>query len=124
MRPLADLWRMLRADGLLTPLALATVLALSVGALMVEAFLFRGLFDVARDLALAEQRLLAMGALILFMVLLWAMELPVVSETQRLGRHLDTRLRLALLRKLPGSGIATSRAGPSRTWPNAATAST
>ena len=104
VHPLADLWRMLRADGLLTPLALATVLALSVGALMVEALLFRGLFDVARDLALAEQRLLAMGALILFMVLLWAMELPVVSETQRLGRHLDTRLRLALLRKLPRLG--------------------
>jgi ABC-type bacteriocin/lantibiotic exporter with double-glycine peptidase domain len=104
VRPLAHLWRMLRADGLLTPLALATVLALSVGALMVEALLFRGLFDVARDLALAEQRLLAMGALILFMVLLWAMELPVVSETQRLGRHLDTRLRLALLRKLPRLG--------------------
>lgn len=104
VRPLADLWRMLRADGLLTPLALTTVLALSVGGMMVEAILFRGFFDVARDLALADQRLLAMGALALFMVLLWALELPVVSETQRLGRHLDIRLRLALLRKLPRLG--------------------
>ena len=29
------------------------------------------------------------------------LEVPIVSESMRLGRHLEVRLRMALLRKLP-----------------------
>jgi ABC-type bacteriocin/lantibiotic exporter with double-glycine peptidase domain len=101
VRPLRELWAMVRADGILTPLALMGALGLAVGALLVEALLFRGLFELARDLNLVSQRAIAFGALLSFVTLLWAFELPIVSESLRLGRRLETRLRLALLQKLP-----------------------
>ena len=100
-RPLAALWTMLRADGLLSPLLLAAAALLATGALVVEALLFKGLIDAAAPLQPGLQRLGAAAAVIAFLLLLFAVELPIVRETLRLGRHLDARLRLALLDKLP-----------------------
>jgi ATP-binding cassette subfamily B protein len=101
VRPMRELWALVRADGILTPLALMGALGLAVGALVVEALLFRGFFDLARDLNVVSQRVVAFSALLLFVTLLWAFELPIISESLRLGRHLETRLRLLLLQKLP-----------------------
>jgi ABC-type bacteriocin/lantibiotic exporter with double-glycine peptidase domain len=100
-RPLRELWTMVRADGVLMPLALMGALGLAVGALIVEALLFRGLFELASDLNLVSQRAIAFGALVSFVALLWAFELPIVGESLRLGRRLETRLRLQLMQKLP-----------------------
>lgn len=101
LRPMRELWSLVRAGGLVTPLVLMGALGLAAGALLVEALLFRGLFDLARDLNVVSQRLAAFAALLVFVTLLWAFELPIVSESLRLGRHLETRLRLSLLEKLP-----------------------
>jgi hypothetical protein len=49
--PLAALWRMLGEDGLLAPLALVLAGAFAVSATMIEALLFRGIFDVSAQLA-------------------------------------------------------------------------
>ena len=103
-RPLAALWQLLRADGLLAPLVLAGAALLATGALVVEALLFKGLIDAAAPLQPGLQRLGAAAAVIAFLLLLFAVELPIVRETLRLGRHLDARLRLALLAKLPRLG--------------------
>lgn len=100
-RPLAALWDMLRADGLLAPLVLCGAALLATGALVVEALLFKGLIDAAAPLQPGLQRLGAAAAVIAFLLLLFAVELPIVRETLRLGRHLDARLRVALLDKLP-----------------------
>ncbi len=100
-RPARELWALVRADGILTPLALMGAVGLAMGALMVEALLFRGFFELARDLNVASQRVVAFAALLSFMMLMWLLELPIVSESLRLGRHLEGRLRLSLLRKLP-----------------------
>lgn len=61
-RPGRDLLRLLRADGLLAPTAVAAALGLAAGGVVVEALLLRGLFDLGRELGLAGQRLGALGA--------------------------------------------------------------
>ena len=101
VRPQRELWRLMRGEGILTPLALMGAVGLGVGAVLVESLLFRGMFDLATVLSLTSQRLFALGALVSFILVLWACELPIVSESLRLGRHLEVRLRSALLRKLP-----------------------
>src|SRR5438046_1475129 len=69
-RPGRELLRLLRADGLRTPAALMAALALAAAGVIVEAVLFRGLFDLDRELGLAGQRLGAMGALLIFVMAL------------------------------------------------------
>jgi ATP-binding cassette subfamily B protein len=101
VHPMRELWGMIRADGVLTPLALMAALGLAVGALVIEALLFRGLFSLAGDLSVAGQRAAAFAALLCFTMLLWVFEFPIVGESLRLGRRLEARLRLLLLQKLP-----------------------
>lgn len=101
VRPLRELWKMMRGEGILTPLALMGAVGLAVGAVLVESLLFRGIFELATVLSVTSQRLLALGALVSFLLVLWACELPIVSESLRLGRHLEVRLRSALLEKIP-----------------------
>ena len=100
-RPLRTLGALLRADGLASPLALCGAIAIAVGGLLVEALLLRGAFDLASMLSLPAQRLAAALAMLAFVALLWTVRLPIASESMRLGRHLETRLRVALLAKLP-----------------------
>ena len=99
--PLLTLARLLRRDGVFAPAALVGATVLAAGALVVEALLFRGLFDIAGQLALGSQRALALAALLAFVVLLMVLELPIIAESLRLGRKLEARLRMALLTKLP-----------------------
>lgn len=99
--PMRTLWRLLREDGLLAPLALAGAMAIATAAVMLEALLFRGIFDLTALLGSATQRLGAVAGLLAFLVILLAIEIPIVLEVLRQGRHLEARLRMALLKKLP-----------------------
>lgn len=101
VRPMRELWALMRGEGILTPLALIGAIGLAVGAVLIESLLFRGVFELANLLTVASQRILALGALLSFITLLWGCELPIISESLRLGRHLEIRLRSALLQKLP-----------------------
>ena len=103
-RPGRELLRVLKADGLLTPSVLLLAMLLAAGGTVFEALLFRGLFDIGRDLGLVEQRLEAMVALVVFILALLLLELPLVEGVQRLGRRLEARLRVAFLEKLPRLG--------------------
>jgi ATP-binding cassette subfamily B protein len=103
-RPGHDLLRLLRADGLLAPMALVTALLLAAGGLVVEALLFRGFFDLGRELGLTGQRLGAIGMLLGFVASLLLLELPIATGLLRIGRHLESRLRLAFLAKIPRLG--------------------
>jgi ATP-binding cassette subfamily B protein len=99
--PLAALWKMLGEDGLLAPLALVLAGAFAVSATMIEALLFRGLFDISAQLTLPSQRLFAAVGLILFAAVLFAIEYASGLGTLRWGRKLEARLRMALLAKIP-----------------------
>ncbi|MGR8930146.1 MAG: ATP-binding cassette domain-containing protein [Gammaproteobacteria bacterium] len=100
-RPTVLLLKLLKEDGLFTPIVLCGAMAIAVGGVLIETLLFRGLFDVAWELNMADQRLGAVVALMAFIALLLLMETPITTEAQRLGRHLETRMRMALLDKLP-----------------------
>jgi ABC-type bacteriocin/lantibiotic exporter with double-glycine peptidase domain len=95
------LWSMLREDGLLAPLAVLGASLIAAGAATVETLLFRGIFDLGGELRLPSQRLQAAGALLAFCAIMLLLRVPVATEGQRLGRRLEARLRMALLRKLP-----------------------
>lgn len=99
--PLAALWKMLREDGLLAPLALILAGAFAVSATMIEALLFRGIFDISAQLTLPSQRLFAAVGLLIFATILLAIEYASGLGTLRWGRKLEARLRMALLAKLP-----------------------
>lgn len=100
-QPGRDLWRLLRADGLLAPAALLGALLLAAVGVLVEALLFRSLFDLTHTLGLASQRLAALGALLLFLAALLLLEWPITGGVLRLGRQLEARMRIAFLEKIP-----------------------
>ena len=91
-RPGVELLRLLRADGVFTPIAIAIALALSSGAVVFEAVFFRGLIDFGRSL---------FAAAVALSVVLLLLEIPITSALLRFGRRLEIRLRLAFLEKLP-----------------------
>ncbi|MCP5184320.1 MAG: ATP-binding cassette domain-containing protein [Pseudomonadales bacterium] len=129
--PLSEFRRILKAGGLTSPWLLFAAVAVAAAAVLLETLLFRGMFDIAWDLRVGSQRMLAAGALLIFVVVLFMLELPVLMESMRLGRHVEAQLRLLLARRLPelddryfqsrpvsdmaerGHGIATTRAMPS-----------
>jgi ATP-binding cassette subfamily B protein len=103
-RPGRELLRLLREDGILTPSLLLFALLAASASVLLEAILFRGLFDLGRDLGLSGQRMGAVVALVIFLAGLLCLEFPVASSLLRLGRHLETRLRRAFLEKIPRLG--------------------
>jgi len=100
-RPMRDLFRMFRADGMLMPLALLFALALAAGGVIFETLLFRRLLEIGNELVLSRQRLGAVGFLLLFLAALLLLDLPIVAAAWNLGRRLEIRLRIAFLEKLP-----------------------
>lgn len=103
-RPGLELLRVLRADGVLMPFVILFALALAATGTLVEALMFRGLFDVGRELNLSGQRLGAVGLLVVFLAALLVLELPIASAVLRLGRKLEARLRMLFMDKIPRLG--------------------
>lgn len=99
-RPGRELVQLLVADGWLAPFALVALLAFAAGGVLVEALLFRALFGIGAELAVPEQRLVGVAALLAFVALLLLLELPIWSRTLSLGRRLEGRVRLRLLGRL------------------------
>jgi ABC-type bacteriocin/lantibiotic exporter with double-glycine peptidase domain len=116
-RPAATLVKLLRQDGLLRWGALGAGLILAAGGAVIEALLFRGLFDAASghrsgvlgDLVARVPGLRgataglrgAMIAALVFVAGLLVLELPVATALRAAGRKLENRLRRAFLRKIP-----------------------
>lgn len=100
-RPLHLLWQMIRADGLARPSLLAGLVVVQGIAVLIQALLFRGMFDVATQLVLPVQRVLALAALVMLTGMIAALDLGLAGQAVRQGRRLELRLRRALLVKLP-----------------------
>src|SRR5262249_42720742 len=103
-RPGRELLRILRADGAVSPIALGCALFLAAAGVMVEAVLFRSLLGIGRELGLSGQRLGAMGALVAFLAGLLLLEFPIAAGLLRMGRRLESRLRISFLQKIPRLG--------------------
>lgn len=100
-RPLATLWGFLRQDGLLAPLALTAATLMAVLVSFFEALLMRGMIEIGQSLNAGMERFLACAAVLAFMAVMLCFRLPLASQSMRLGRQLETRLRMAILAKLP-----------------------
>jgi len=119
-RPGATLLALLRQDGWPRWSALAAALALAAAGTVLEAVLFRGLFDVAAGrgaglagrvaarLVPATRALAGVPAVLVLALLaaagLLALEWPVAAALRGGGRRLEARLRRAFLRKIPRLG--------------------
>jgi ATP-binding cassette subfamily B protein len=103
-RPGRELLRQLAAGGLLAPGAIAFALLVAGLGVVVETLLFRSFFDLGRELDLSRQRAGAIGFLIAVIALFLLLDLPIIRGALRLGRHLEARLRVAFLRKIPRLG--------------------
>ncbi len=101
LRPMRELFRMFRTDGLSIPLVLLFALMLAAGGVVFESLLFRRLLEIGNELGLSRQRLGAVGFLLLFLTALLLLDLPIVAASWNLGRRLEMRLRIAFLAKLP-----------------------
>jgi ATP-binding cassette subfamily B protein len=91
-RPGAELLRLLHADGIFTPAVIGIALLVAAAAVIVEAILFRALIGAGRGI---------FAATVAFSAALLLLEIPLASSLLRVGRRLETRLRLAFLEKLP-----------------------
>ncbi len=103
-RPGRTLWGLVRSSGRGALAALAGLLVVATGGVVFEALLFRGFFDVGGELGLTAQRVAAVGALLAFLAVLLLLEWPVAKGVLRLGRQLETKLRIAFLAKVPKLG--------------------
>jgi len=101
--PLRELFRLLFADGALTPMVLCCALFLAAAGVIVEAILFRSLLDISNAPALFGRHL-GMPAIVLFVGGLLLLEFPILATLLGMGRSLELRLRKALLAKLPRLG--------------------
>ena len=118
--PAATLLALLRQDGWLRWTALVAGLALAASGAVLEAVIFRGLFDVAAGrpaglvgrlaarLPLATRAFAGLPTLVVLALLavagLLALEWPVAAALRGAGRRLEGRLRRAFLRKIPRLG--------------------
>ncbi len=103
-RPGRTLWGLVRSSGKAALAALAGLVVLATGGVVFEALLFRGFFDVGGELGLTAQRFAGIGALLAFLAGLLLLEWPVARGVLRLGRPLETQLRMAFLAKIPRLG--------------------
>ena len=103
-RPGRTLWGLVRSSGRAALATLGGLLVLATGGVVFEALLFRGFFDVGSELGLTAQRVAGIGALVAFLAGLLLLEWPVARGVLRLGRQLETRLRVAFLSKVPKLG--------------------
>ena len=103
-RPGRTLWGLVRSSGRAALATLAGLLVVATGSVVFEALLFRSFFDVGGDLGLTAQRFAGIGALVAFLAGLLLLEWPLAKGVLRLGRQLETRLRMAFLAKVPKLG--------------------
>ena len=94
-------WAALRdGDWRLPTATMVAPCAVAVGT-VIEALLFRGLFDMGRHLQSTAERLGAMAALVLFLATIWALDWSAAIGSFRLGRQIEMRLRTRFLMKVP-----------------------
>lgn len=100
-RPAAELWRLLKQDGALAPAMVTAALLVSAAGTVLQALLFRALISGGSQLSAHGQRLGAVLAVLVLLLVLLAVEIPAIATLVGMGRRLEARFRRAFLMKLP-----------------------
>lgn len=101
VQPGREILKMLKVDGNLTPSLVVFALAMASVGVLLEAFLLQGLIQIGQYLPQIGQRILAIGMFFAFFILMAGLEFPTTAAILRIGRRLETRLRVTFLEKLP-----------------------
>ena len=101
VNPLWEIIRLLRLDGLLAPALVALAAVLAAAGVTIEALLLRGLVQAGDQLFGLQQGPTALVAILVFGLLLILIDFTLADALSRMGRHLDLRLRMAFLAKIP-----------------------
>lgn len=102
--PLREIGRLLLADGWLIPGIILLALFLSTFSVTIEAMLFNSLFAISQRLNFVSQRVGTIAVLFLFLGIAFLLEFPLANMQLRMGRRLETRLRIRFLEKIPKLG--------------------
>jgi ABC-type bacteriocin/lantibiotic exporter with double-glycine peptidase domain len=94
-------WEAARSGGWLLPGIIGLALLAAAAGTVFAAVLFRGWLDLAEHLKLSGQRMGAVAGTTVFLAVLLSVEWPATLGLLRLGRHLELRLRVRYLLKLP-----------------------
>ena len=112
-RPCARTWQTvfdaLRSGGWRLPGTIIAALTTAALGTVIEALLFRGMFDVGRHLPSAATRFGALAALLLFLMTLLALDWPAALGMYRLGRRVELLLRSRFLLNAMRIGMNGSR---------------
>ena len=103
-QPLAEMWRLVCDKRPAIPALLALGLIVAAAGALFEVMWMRGLLEIGNVLSLREQRLATMAMLLGFVGGLMLLDVAIASAVFRIGRRVETRLRAALLEKLPRIG--------------------
>jgi ABC-type bacteriocin/lantibiotic exporter with double-glycine peptidase domain len=100
-RPAAELWRLLKQDGAFAPAMVTAALLVSAAGTVLQTLLFKALISGASQLSGQGQRLGAVLAVLILLLVLLALEIPAIATLVGMGRRLEARFRRAFLMKLP-----------------------
>lgn len=100
-KPEVAILDIIREDGFLAPIVLILASFVAAFTVMIEGLLMQGILSVGDDMSTVDQRIRFMVGLIVFFIGLLLLEFPIVSITLRLGRHIEAKLRIAFLSKIP-----------------------
>ncbi len=101
LAPYRMLWDLLVDGARRAPLLLGGAIALLAAGVVLEALLLRALLNLGSIQVLTDQRLHLLAAVVMFAGALLGLEFLIAQGACRLGRRLELRLRVALLRKIP-----------------------
>lgn len=103
-RPEKEILKTLMADGLLGPILAAVALASAAAGATIHTLILGGLLNanaISQQMGLPAWGAGAAAAFFAFFLLLALLETPLMSLAARMGRRLETRLRMAFLQKIP-----------------------
>jgi ABC-type bacteriocin/lantibiotic exporter with double-glycine peptidase domain len=100
-RPTKELWRLLKRDGAFTPAMVAVACAAGSLGVVLQAVVFRALAGAAHELSGNGQRIAAFAVVMALLTILLAIDIPTFATLAAMGRRLETRFRVAFLKKLP-----------------------
>ena len=101
VRPLRIFARLMWEDSRAAVMLVAAVVLIGAGTGVLDALMMRGLSDLLGHMNLVAHRMVAVAAVVGFLILALVFEMSQAHLVQRLARGLETRLRVAFLEKLP-----------------------
>lgn len=101
VRPHRVFWSMLWEDSPVAVVLVGCLIVLGMGTGILDALLMRGLSDLVGRMNVVAHRLVAIIAVVVFLILALGLDVAQSHLVQRLARGLEMRLRVAFLEKLP-----------------------